>query len=213
MSELGGDKPVELLQVRWLRDIAAGGRARDLALLDLFDAYDRRMVERAARMGLPEGDAEDVWVQTLAQIERQAARFDAARSSPQGWICMILDSRAKDRLRQLRRRAEQPLGDDLGAPVLEAPDHPGEDRSERPEVDLSGHARERCVHEALQRYEKAFPELGWALLARVRDGIGYDELARRWRCTEVTARKRISLMQQELEPFLLPCRDLPRDQR
>lgn len=213
MNERSADEPVVLAQVRWLRDIAAGGRARDQALLDLFDAYDRRMVDRAVRMGLPDGDAEDVWLQTLAQIERQAARYEAARSSPQGWICMILDSRAKDRLRQIRRRAEQPLGEEPDAPGLALADHAAANRSERPEADLTGHARERCVHEALQRYEKAFPEFGWALLARVRDGIGYDELARRWGCTEVYARKRISLMQRELQPFLRPCRDLPRDQR
>lgn len=45
-------------------------------------------------------DADDVLQETFLQVWRQASRFDAARSTPQGWVVMMARSRALDYLRR-----------------------------------------------------------------------------------------------------------------
>jgi RNA polymerase sigma-70 factor (ECF subfamily) len=50
-------------------------------------------------------DAEEVLQDTFVAIWRRAGRYDAAKSSPLGWMIMIARGFALDRLRQRSRRA------------------------------------------------------------------------------------------------------------
>jgi RNA polymerase sigma-70 factor (ECF subfamily) len=61
-------------------------------------------------------EAEDAVEETFWQAWREAGRYDASRGAVPTWLSTIGRSRALDRLRARRRRAEEPLeGDASGA--------------------------------------------------------------------------------------------------
>ena len=85
----------------------AAGDERALGTL-----YDRwvGMVHTLVHHLLGDADeAEDAVEETFWQAWRQAGRYDAARGSVATWLSTIARSRALDRLRARRRRAEEPL--------------------------------------------------------------------------------------------------------
>ena len=86
-----------------LRRMADGD---DSALAALYDRWVDR-VHTVAYWILKDADeAEDVVEETFWQAWRSAARYDGARSGGSTWLVMIARSRALDRLRAQRRRAD-----------------------------------------------------------------------------------------------------------
>ena len=79
-----------------MRAVGAGDESAFECLYDLVAAQ----VWAAARRVLRDrAQAEEVMQEALVQVWRTAARFDAAKGSPLGWICTIAHRRAVDRVR------------------------------------------------------------------------------------------------------------------
>jgi RNA polymerase sigma-70 factor, ECF subfamily len=86
-----------------LRRTADGDRA---ALGQLYDRFASLANGLALRILRDVAEAEDVVQEVFLQVWRQADRFDAARGTPEAWICTIARSRALDRLRRRAARKE-----------------------------------------------------------------------------------------------------------
>ena len=86
-----------------LRRMAYGD---ETALGALYDLWAERVHTLAFWILKDADDAEDVVEETFWQVWRSAGRYDGARASGSTWLMMIARSRALDRLRSRRRRAE-----------------------------------------------------------------------------------------------------------
>jgi RNA polymerase sigma-70 factor (ECF subfamily) len=67
-------------------------------------------------------EAEEVLQEVFLQVWMQADRYDAARSTPRGWILMLARSRALDRHRRrdASRRREEIAGEESGGEAVPA---------------------------------------------------------------------------------------------
>ena len=86
-----------------LRRMADGDEA---ALGALYDLWSERVHTLAFWILKDADDAEDVVEETFWQIWRTADRYQGGRSAGSTWIMMIARSRALDRLRARKRRAD-----------------------------------------------------------------------------------------------------------
>jgi RNA polymerase sigma-70 factor (ECF subfamily) len=79
------------------------------ALTRLFDLHSSVTLGLLVRILGDRAEAEEVLQEVFLQVWTQADRYDAARSSPRGWLLMLARSRALDRLRRrdARRRREE----------------------------------------------------------------------------------------------------------
>ena len=107
-----------------LRAVSAGSGD---AVAELYDAYGGTVYGLALRiLGQPDL-AEDTVQDVFAQAWRDAARYDAARSTVAGWLVMLTRTRAIDRLRARRARP------DLSAPVETSHAEPVSSTDQTPE--------------------------------------------------------------------------------
>lgn len=83
-----------------LSGIAAGDRD---AFAEFYDRHAPRALGLLVKLLGARGDAEDVLQEVFWQVWSRAGQYDAARSTPQVWLYLLLRSRALDQLR--RRRA------------------------------------------------------------------------------------------------------------
>jgi RNA polymerase sigma-70 factor (ECF subfamily) len=102
------------------RDILLIGRvaARDSdAYREIFDTYAATVLGFLVQMLRDRAQAEEVLQDAFLQAWQQAARYRPERATPRGWLLMIARSRALDRLRASRSRAEreQRVGGDLAS--------------------------------------------------------------------------------------------------
>jgi RNA polymerase sigma-70 factor (ECF subfamily) len=88
-----------------VRRLAAGDHSALGEFYDLFSGLVNALALRILRDG---SEAEDVVQEVFLQAWRQASRFDAARGTPEAWLCMMARSRALDRLRRRVSRREDP---------------------------------------------------------------------------------------------------------
>jgi RNA polymerase sigma-70 factor (ECF subfamily) len=98
--------PRDSQEVELMSRIAAGdGEAFALA----FERHAPVMLGLLYRILGQRGEAEEVLQEVFLQVWTQADRYDAARSTPRGWMLMLARSRALDRLRRrdARRRREE----------------------------------------------------------------------------------------------------------
>lgn len=127
-------------------DIALVRRAarRDQgAISALYDRYGGVAYGLAYRMLGSRPDAEEVVVDAFAQAWRLAERYDAGKSRVDGWLLMMVRSRALDRLRARARDlrlAEAAFAHAETEPVVEI---------QGPDQDLLLAERRRAVREAL----------------------------------------------------------------
>ena len=105
--------------------------AEDLQLMSRVAARDGAAFTRLFELHAPlalgllnrilgrRSEAEEVLQEVFLQIWMQADRYDAARSTPRGWILMLARSRALDRIRRREsaRRREEAAGEEAGEAV------------------------------------------------------------------------------------------------
>jgi RNA polymerase sigma-70 factor, ECF subfamily len=96
------------VDVKLVRRIKAGD---DNALGEFYDRWFPVVNCLATRMLKSPSDAEDVVEETFWQVWRQADRFDPERGTVQTWLLTMARSRVLDRLRAMRRRREDSIGD------------------------------------------------------------------------------------------------------
>jgi len=108
---------------RSLTAAAADGHADDQAavariacgdangLADLYDRYARPVYSLALRILGNQSEAEDIVQDVFSQAWRQAARYDASKGRVAAWLLTLTRSRAIDRLRALRVRMTEAVGD------------------------------------------------------------------------------------------------------
>lgn len=84
--------------------IEAMMRGDQTAMSTLYDRYAPGVLGLALRITREQADAEDVVVDTFAQVWREASRFENQRGSVAAWLATIARSRALDLLRSRGRR-------------------------------------------------------------------------------------------------------------
>lgn len=97
---------------RELRELLTGVANNDqVALGRLYDLTVSRLFNVAQLILRNKSDAEEVVVDTYAQLWQTASRFDAARGTVAGWLATICRSRALDLWRKQRVRERVSSGD------------------------------------------------------------------------------------------------------
>src|SRR5215210_5063171 len=99
-----------------LRRMADGDES---ALAALYDRWVDRVHTVAFWILKDRDEAEDVVEETFWQVWRTAARYDFARSAGSTWLMLIARSRALDRLRAQRRRADWTAAPSTAGAMLE----------------------------------------------------------------------------------------------
>jgi RNA polymerase sigma-70 factor, ECF subfamily len=93
------------------------------AFARFYDLHSAAVLGLVARVLGARGEAEEVLQEVFLQVWRQSDRYEAARSTPRGWLLMLARSRALDRLRRrdARGRHEQEAVTDASFPRLVSP--------------------------------------------------------------------------------------------
>ncbi len=89
--------------------VARMARGDEEALGQLYDRWVDTVHTLAFHLLGDADEAEDVVEETFWQAWRQAGRYNGTRGAVSTWLSTIARSRALDRLRSRRRRAEEPL--------------------------------------------------------------------------------------------------------
>src|ERR1700680_2242234 len=93
------------------------------AFARFYDLHSAAVLGLVARVLGARGEAEEVLQEVFLQVWRQSDRYEAARSTPRGWLLMVARSRALDRLRRrdARGRHEQEAVAGAAFPRLVSP--------------------------------------------------------------------------------------------
>jgi RNA polymerase sigma-70 factor, ECF subfamily len=181
-----------------LRRMAAGD---ETALGALYDLWSERVHTLAFWILKDADDAEDVVEETFWQIWRTANRYQGGRSAGSTWIMMIARSRALDRLRARRRRADWTAAP---ATVSALQDHTGNVPPEQPGSRLESEDQQAQLMSALA----ALPvEQRSAVEMAYFEGLSHREIAERTAQPIGTVKTRIRLAMQKLRQGL----DSPRE--
>jgi RNA polymerase sigma-70 factor (ECF subfamily) len=175
---------------------AAGRDER--ALEELYDRYSGPLYAVAYRIAGERADAEEIVLETFAQVWREAARFQADKGSVVAWLTMICRSRALDLVRARGRRIK--LADKA---VAADPDQipgigtPGADS----ETQLAQGERARRVSEALALLS---PPQREAIELAYYEGLSHSEIAERQNQPLGTVKTRVRLAMDKLRNALRP---------
>ena len=182
-----------------LRRMAAGDEA---ALGALYDLWSGRVHALALWILKDADDAEDVVEETFWQIWRTANRYQGGRSAGSTWIMMIARSRALDRVRARKRRADwtaapgtvSALQDQLGD--ASPPEQPGS------RVEVADHqAQLLSALAGLPSDQRTALELAYF------EGLSHGEIAERTSQPLGTVKTRIRLAMQKLRQGLDSLRE------
>jgi RNA polymerase sigma-70 factor (ECF subfamily) len=168
--------------------------ARDSgAFTELFDGHSPVVLGMLVKMLRRRDAAEEVLQETFLQAWNSAEKFDPDRASPRGWLILMARSKAIDRLRSSRSRADRE-----------------ERRAKEDQIVLAQH--EPAADETLlrrereQRLERAIETLPDEQKSCIRmaffDGLTHSELANRLDQPLGTVKSRISLGMKKLRQEL-----------
>jgi RNA polymerase sigma-70 factor (ECF subfamily) len=178
--------------------IEAMMRGDQSAMSTLYDRYAPGVLGLALRITRERADAEDVVVDTFAQVWRDAARFETQRGSVAAWLATIARSRALDLLRVRGRRRK--LDDAAEAEVGVAPPAMGT-ATPSPISALLADERSRRVQTALETLP---PPQRAALELAYFEGLSQSEIAERLDEPLGTVKTRMRLGLRRLRELLAP---------
>ena len=168
------------------------------AMSTLYDRYAPGVMGLALRITRERADAEEVVVDTFAQVWRDATRFQAERGSVASWVATIARSRALDLLRARARRRHLDVAAE--AEVSVAPPAMGAG-TPSPIADLLADERFRRVQAALDILpapQRAPIELAYF------EGLSQSEIAQRLDEPLGTVKTRTRLGLRRLRELLAP---------
>lgn len=178
-----------------VRHMASGDEASVAAL---YDRYGPVLYAVAYRIVGQKADAEEVVMETFAQVWRDAAKFEATRGSVAAWLTMISRSRALDHVRSRERRerlntsaAREDLGQEAGTSRW------GSD----PGYQVEQTERQKRVAAAL---ESLSPAQRQAIELAYFDGLSQSEIAERLNEPLGTVKTRVRLGMMKLRDALRP---------
>jgi RNA polymerase sigma-70 factor (ECF subfamily) len=170
---------------------AVAGGSGD-AVAELYDRYGASVYGLALRvLGQPDL-AEEIVQDVFAQVWREAARYDPARSTVAGWIVMLTRTRAIDRLRARRARPDLSARDSIETMPL-----PSAERTPESSTIVEEHAR--MVRAALARLPDAFRSL---IELAYYEGLSHSEIAARTGIPLGTVKTRLRNAMGELRSAL-----------
>jgi RNA polymerase sigma-70 factor (ECF subfamily) len=178
--------------------IEAMMRGETTAMSQLYDRYAPAVLGLALRITREPADAEEVVVDTFAQMWRDAARFAAQRGSVGSWVATIARSRALDLLRARGRRIR--LDDSAESLAVVEPAAMGS-ATPSPMASLLADERSRRVQAAmatLPAAQRTALELGYF------EGLSQTEIAERLDEPLGTVKTRMRLGLRRLRELLAP---------
>ncbi len=168
--------------------------ARDSsAFAELFDGHAPVVLGMLVKMLRRRETAEEVLQETFLQAWNHADKFDARRASPRGWLILIARSRAIDRLRSNRARADREERKAQEDQTVMAEREPGAD------VSLLARERDQRLNRALETLPD---EQRTCIRLAFFDGLTHTELAERLDQPLGTVKSRISLGMKKLRQVL-----------
>jgi RNA polymerase sigma-70 factor (ECF subfamily) len=173
----------------------------EAALGALYDLWSARVHALALWILKDPDDAEDVVEETFWQIWRTAGRYQGQRSAGSTWIMMIARSRALDRLRARKRRADWTAA---SATVSALQEHGGNRPAEQPGGRMDrADARAQLVSALadLPADQRIALELAYF------EGLSHGEIAERTAQPLGTVKTRIRLAMQKLRQALDSLRE------
>lgn len=189
------------LQAQWMVLIAQGGRARQGALRQLFEAYDGAVIARCMRdYRLSRQEAEDVWQEVLIKVCEHADRFDPARDVAP-WLWQIVKNEALDALDLAWRKRRRDVPEE----------EPPEPRIPPAQEQLPHFAVDECVQRAVQELGREHPEEARAIGQRLLEEDSIAKVAARLGRSEGATRVFICGARKKLAPYLEPCLALLRE--
>jgi RNA polymerase sigma-70 factor, ECF subfamily len=195
----GDQAPVPVDDDRALLSRMAGGD--EAALGSLYDLWSERVHTLAFWILKDTDEAEDVVEETFWQIWRTADRYRRQRAAASTWIMMIARSRALDRLRARKRRADWTAAP---ATVNELQDQSGNMSPEQPGSRTDSVDQQAQLGSALAALP---PEQRAALEMAYFEGLSHGEIAERTAQPLGTVKTRIRLAMQKLRQALDPFRE------
>ncbi len=164
----------------------------------LYDRYAPGVLGLALRITREQADAEDVVVDTFAQVWRDASRFELGRGSVGAWVATIARSRALDLVRSRSRRRN--LDDAAEAEANTTPPAMGA-TTPSPIANVLADERSRRVKAALETLP---PAQRAALELAYFDGLSQSEIAERIVEPLGTVKTRTRLGLRRLKELLAP---------
>ena len=180
-----------------LRRLADGDEA---ALVSLYDLWSERVHALALWILKDADDAEDVVEETFWQIWRTADGYQGQRSAGSTWIMMIARSRALDRLRARKRRADWTAAPGTVSALQDQFDNAS---PEQPGSRVEAHQQAQLAT-ALADLP---PEQRTALELAYFEGLSHGEIAERTAQPLGTVKTRIRLAMQKLRQGLESLRE------
>ncbi len=179
------------LEDNYLMGRVAGGDRE--AFARLFDRHSPVVLGLLVRILGRRSEAEEILQEVFLQVWRQADRYEAARSTPRGWILVLARSRALDHLRSrdARQRRESELSAESGA------------REERPVGTAGLEARERR-EQVSSALELLPPEQRRCIELAFFEGLTQTQIASRLDAPLGTVKSRIHLGMSKLRQALSP---------
>jgi RNA polymerase sigma-70 factor, ECF subfamily len=181
-----------------LRRMADGDEA---ALGALYDLWSERVHALALWILKDADDAEDVVEETFWQIWRTAGGYQGQRSAGSTWIMMIARSRALDRLRARKRRADWTAAPGTVSALQDQLDNAS---PEQPGSRVEARDQQAQLATALGNLP---PEQRLALELAYFEGLSHGEIAERTSQPLGTVKTRIRLAMQKLRQGLESLRE------